>query len=401
MRKPLLSLVMALSAAGLGCRHTTPPPAIDKNQPIPAQSFQQHWTADLALKDDSVDRLFVRDDLIFAYTLSHKVYVLSRSGGQVLHIDSVAGAAIDIFPPVVMGDRVIYPTNTTLEVYDRQGRKQRTINTDYAIRTPAVGGKNVVYFGSDYPGGGRLIAVDITRVSTIPLWQVMTPGGALTAAPALYQGILYAGAQDGKIYAVSEDRNAIWPLEGGVFLTSGKIVADVKADQEGVYFASTDSKLYCVDRMTGKVKWQYFSGRPLTDSPQVTDDMVYQAVPELGVVAIDKTKGKFPQYGLGDNRAAKWTASEAVEFLASDEQFAYMRTRDNRISAFDKQSGKQVFQSQRTDLNLYAPNPGKDGLIYAATQDGKIYAIKPSIQGGGVGEVVMGHPLPQALATVR
>lgn len=401
MRKPLLSLVLALSAAGFGCRHTTPPSTIDKNQPIPARSFQQHWEADLALKNDSVDRLFVQGDLVFAYTRSHKVYVLSRSGGQVLHIDAVAGAAIDLFPPVVLGDKVVYPTNTTLEVYDRQGNKQRTVNTDYAIRTPAVGDKNVVYFGSDYPGGGRLIAVDITRTSTVPLWQVMTPGAALTAAPALYQGILYAGTQDGKIYAVSEDRNAIWPLEGGVFLTSGKIVADVKADHEGVYFASTDSKLYCVDRMTGKVKWQYFSGRPLTDSPQVTEDTVYQAVPELGVVAIDKIKGKFPQYGSGDNRDAKWVAGDAVEFLAADEQYAYMRTRDDRISAFDKQTGKQVFQSQRTDLNLYAQNPDKDGLIFAATQDGKIYAVKPSIQGGGVGELVLAIPDAGSLAAAR
>lgn len=401
MRKPLLSLVMALSAAGFGCRQTTPPTVTNPNQPIPAQSFQRQWMADLALRNDSLDQLFVRGDLVFAYTASHKVYVLSRSGGQVLHIDEVASAAIDIFPPVVMGERIIYPTNTTLEVYDLRGQKQRTINTEYAIRTPAVGDKNMLYFGSDYPGGGRLIAMDITRTSTIPIWQVMTPGGTLSAAPALFKGILYAGAHDGKIYAVSETRNAIWPLEGGVFLTSGKIVADVKADQEGVYFASTDSKLYCVDRMTGKVEWQYFSGQPLTTSPAVTEDAVYQAVPGVGVVAIDKTKSKFPQYGPGDNRDARWIAPQAVEFLSADEQFAYMRTSDNRVTAFDKQTGKQVFQTQRTDLNLYAPNSGKDGLIFAATKEGKIFAVKPSIKGGGVGELVLGVPLPELLATAQ
>jgi outer membrane protein assembly factor BamB len=390
--------VLALSAVGMGCRHTQPPPPTDQNQPIPAQSFQRQWEADLALKDDSVDRLFVRDDLVFVYTQSHKAYVLSRSGGQVLNIDAVAGATIDLFPPVVLGDKVVYPTNTTLEVYDNHGVHQRTINTDNAIRTPAVGNKNVVFFGSEYPGGGRLIAMDITRLSTIPIWQVMTPGGALSAAPALYQGVLYAGTHDGKIYAVSEDRTAIWPLEGGVFLTAGKIVADVKADQDGVYFASTDSKLYCVDRMTGKVKWQYFSGRPLTASPQVTADTVYQSVPDVGVVAIDKTKSKFPQYGQGDNRDAKWIASDAVEFLAADEKFAYMRTRDNRITAFDKQSGKQVFQSQRTDLDLFTQNPDKDGLIYAATKNGKIFAIKPSVTGGGVGELVLANPTLRMLA---
>lgn len=401
MNKPLLSLVLALSAVGMGCRHNPPPQTTDQNQPIPAQSFQQHWEADLALKDDSVDRIFVRDDLIFVYTHSHKAYILSRSGGQVLNIDAVASAAIDLFPPVVLGDKLVFPTNTTLEVYDRQGNRQRTINTENAIRSPAVGNKNVVYFGSEYPGGSRLIAMDITRPSVVPIWQVMTPGGALSAAPALYQGIVYAGTQDGKIYAVSEDRSAIWPLEGGVFLTSGKIVADVKADQEGVYFASTDSKLYCVDRMTGKVKWQYFSGRPLTASPQVTADTVYQAVPEIGVVAIDKTKSKFPQYGSGDNRDAKWIAPDAVEFLAADEQFAYMRTRDNRITAFDQKTGKQVFQSQRTDLQLFSANPDKDGLIFAATKGGKIYAIKPSIQGGGVGELVMRLTGMESLASAR
>ncbi len=40
--------------------------------------------------------------------------------------------------------------------------------------------------------------------------------------------------------------------EGGVYVTQAPIVADVKADETGVYVASTDTRLYCLDRQTGR-----------------------------------------------------------------------------------------------------------------------------------------------------
>jgi outer membrane protein assembly factor BamB len=43
-----------------------------------------------------------------------------------------------------------------------------------------------------------------------------------------------------------------------VFVTSGRIVGDVKVDDSGVYVASTDSKLYALDRGTGKILWKYY-----------------------------------------------------------------------------------------------------------------------------------------------
>jgi outer membrane protein assembly factor BamB len=191
---------------------------------------------------------------------------------------------------------------------------------------------------------------------------------------------------------VNEDRAPIWSLPNFVFHTDGRILAGLKIDDYGVYVASTDSKLYVLDRMTGKIRWQYFAGTALLDSATVTADSVYQYVPNHGLVALDKTAGDF-------NRKARWVAADAKQFLAADEKYVYVALRDRRIAALDKATGEQKFTSERTDLTVFAPNT-KSGVIYAATADGLLLAVKPVTKPGSVGELVRNNVLELEVVAV-
>ncbi len=355
--------------------------------PLAVNSFKREWSADLKLpgRDDLIE-LHLRDDLLFAYSRAHTSYCLSRTTGVTNFINEVTGPKGNLHPPVILKDYVVYPTTTSFEVYSRQGRKVKSYQIDYAIRSDAAGAGTNLYAGADVSGGGRLVAVDLDRPYRVFRWELMTFGG-ISAAPAIHQGVIYAGSEDGRIYAVNENRAAVWPLENGVFLTPGRIVADVKADDYGVYFASTDSKLYCVDRGAGKVRWQYFAGKALTQPPAVLSEMVLQYVPGSGIVAIDKTQGKY-------NREARWNVPEAVQVLSADEMHIYLRRRDNVVIAADRKTGKVEFQTRRSDLAVFATNT-KDSLIYAATRDGRVICISPVIKAGIVGEMVLlDHPAP-------
>jgi outer membrane protein assembly factor BamB len=203
----------------------------------------------------------------------------------------------------------------------------------------------------------------------------------------------------GNIYAVNaESRAPIWPIkqegrEDGVFGAAGGIRGDLKADEYGVYAASTDTKLYCLNRTDGRIRWQYFAGQPLQHGPAVTATTVYEYIEGQGLVAIDKTQGE-------PVRKAKWTVSDAIQFLAEDEKNAYLERRDHAIVAVDKATGKPKFESKRKDFVAFATSL-KNNIIYATTQDGQVRAIVPVFNAGSVGEVVFAPISSDWIAAAR
>lgn len=389
MKQQLFSLVTVIGLACLlsacasadkdASRQSTLP------QPLPANSFARTWANDLKLdRGDAIKSLFVRDDVLFVYTNQHVVYAIGRSGGGLQYAaePDVSGGVLR--PPLVLGETVIYPSGSSLEVFNKQGRRVRTIELEKPTRGGAAGTGTSVYIGLDHTGGtGVIAALDITKAYRVINWELMT-FGAVTPTPALYEGVIYAGSEDGKIYAVTNDRSPAWSLPGGsnTFDTRGRFIADIQVDDFGLYAANTDSKLYCLDRQSGRLKWIYYAGgSSLKTAPVAGPTLVYQFVPGTGVVAIDKQNGQY-------NRVPVWTVKDAVAFLSEDEGYAYLQRKDNRILAIEKQTGKLTFISKRHPLRVFATNR-KDSTIYGASKDGKVWAVRPVLREGEVGRIVI------------
>ena len=329
-----------------------------------------------------ITRVFARDTLVFGYTDDGASYVVDRATGTILHVETIRHGSEALHPPVVLKDYIVYPTNTSVEVYDRKGDLVRSKDLNYSIRSDAVGSKNYVYFGADYVGGGRLMAVDVTSEYLDHRWALMFPKSAVSAGPARLGDIVYAAAKDGKVVAIAYDtREPVWTVEGGTFQTYGAVLADLAADESGVYVASTDTKLVALNRNNGKVKWQYTSNVELHNAPVLAKDLVLQNVPGVGMVALDKGAGLY-------NRTPRWIASDVVKVLSADEKFVYVLHDDRSIVALDKLTGKAVFKSNRRDLTAFATNP-RDGTIYAVTTANRMVALAPVLKPGVVGELAL------------
>lgn len=385
MIKQLLSMTIGVAASavlllavGAGCKSSKDTSEVPTIVPLSAGSFSPRWQANVDLQRDTLTELHVRNDMIFAYTRNHVAYGIDRSGGSLLFINPIKASGGILRPPVVLDQQIVFPTAATFEIYNRKGRLERSLQLDYSTRSPASALGTTLYVGLDYPRGGRVAAIDITRAYNTTRWELLTAGG-VSARPAVYEKTVFIGGEDGRVYAVAPDRAPVWPLEGGVYLTQGRIVADVQADESGVYVASTDSKLYSLNRASGKTQWQYFAGSALVTPPEVTETTVYQYVRGRGMVALDKASRQF-------NREARWEVGNAVQFLSEDDQNTYLRSRDNRIIAVDRQTGRQKFRSRGT-FDVFASNTG-DSTIFAARKDGQIFAIRPILKPGEVGEIV-------------
>lgn len=406
MRKHLLSLALAAAATttsliGGGCQQkpAAAPAAAIVN--LPAESFKREWGANLILKDDAVSRVIVGADTVFVYTGKNDAYALNRAGGQVRFGRHITDSLVALHDPVVLKESIVFPTDSTLEIYRPDGRPVRSYQTSSSLRTNAVGEPTgtTLFFGVDAPGAGRITAVETAPSpyqAVREAWALMAGNGVqVSAAPAVLGGTVFAGFDNGEVFAVNaETRQPVWPTSTGqTFRTSGAINADLRVDDFGVYVASTDSQLYCLDRAQGKLKWRYYAGAALRQAPAVTATTVYLPVAGRGVAAIDKVNGP-------EIRGAKWVVRDAVKLLAEDERYAYFQRGDNRIVAIDRATGEQRFTSKRTDLVAFGTNT-TGATIYAATKAGQVLAITPVLKAGDTGELAWDDARPVGAVALR
>ena len=77
-------------------------------------------------------------------------------------------------------------------------------------------------------------------------------------------------------------REKVWEFEtGGVVRSSPAKAGPV------IYAGSDDGSLYAVDAATGALRWQYETGGPVTSSPAVIDGVVYFGSHDGNIYAIE------------------------------------------------------------------------------------------------------------------
>jgi len=367
---------------------------------LPAGSFARlsNGLVDLHLADnDSITRIDVREKSIYVFTAGKQVTSLDRKAFKTNFITEIHTPGDRLLPPVELADKIVFPTSISLELFDYTGAFIRSVSLGSPLRSGATGTEERIYFGADDPQGGRVMAVDLSSEYSIYRWQLLTPGGAITSAPVLYRNILYVGTENGDVYAVNENRSAVWAIEGGIFKTAGAIIADLKANENGLFVASKDEKLYCIHLASGKLKWEFFAGAPLEIAPVPVKDMVYQAIPNVGLAAIE-TNPAGPYI-----RPARWIYPAALQFLSQDDKYAYLvepwqdpadpKKTGKQIVAVDKLTGKKAFESKHTDFTVFGTNVW-DSTIYVGYATGQVLAVTPVLKAGQIGEIVLSPKTP-------
>ncbi len=104
-------------------------------------------------------------------------------------------------------------------------------------------------------------------------------GGAAVSKPLCRPGFVYAGSQDGYVYALNATTGELaWKLrtDGPVRATPGFGVGGYSSGV--LYIASEDGNVYAVDaRFGGLPYWQYSTSKALDSTPVATGDHLYFA----------------------------------------------------------------------------------------------------------------------------
>jgi len=121
---------------------------------------------------------------------------------------------------------------------------------------------------------------------------------AIASSPAVVNGVVYFGSEDGNVYALNASTGAkLWSFTTGNFVYSSPAVANGV-----VYFGSYDHNVYALNVSTGAKLWSFTTGGPVEfSSPAVANKVVYIGSDDGNVYALNASTGaKLWSFNTGD-----------------------------------------------------------------------------------------------------
>jgi outer membrane protein assembly factor BamB len=233
--------------------------------------------------------------------------------------------------------------------------------------SPAVD-EGMVYFGSN---DGFLYSLKAD--SGVLVWQFKT-GGWVVGRPTLNGEYLYVLSDDGLLHKIHKRTGkAAWQFDthGGVvkrivynppdaidfdFLTSAPTVVDGT-----VYVGSADKNLYAVDADTGGEKWHFATQDLVRSTPAVAEGVVIFGSRDHYVYAVECKTG-----------ALRWkydTLREVVSSALVLSDTAYIGSRDSILFAFDILTGKIKWKFFYWTSFVESSARARDGILYIGSSD--------------------------------
>jgi outer membrane protein assembly factor BamB len=168
--------------------------------------------------------------------------------------------------------------------------------------------------------------------------------------------------------------------------SSGAYVFSPASANNSIFVAAADGAIARLEAASGRTLWRISAGLPLTAG----------AGSDGNTVAVVGDKGQILAFdGNGKLRWKAQASSEVLSAPAVGQGLVIVRSLDNRIAAFDVESGARRWTVQRTAPPLTlrtAPGIVISGSIaYVAMPGGRLLALTLS-NGGPIWEVAVGDP---------
>ncbi len=218
----------------------------------------------------------------------------------------------------------------------------------------------VVYVGSN---DGNLYALDAPTGDLI--WN-SAAGRGIQSSPAVTDGVVYAGSWDSNVYAFNAyDGSLLWNYTTGDAVISSPAVADGI-----VYVGSFDGNIYALDAVTGDRVWEYATEGPrVGSSPAVVDTVVYVGSEDGNLYAFNASNGSLLwNYTAGGPVHSSPSVANGAVYVGSD---------DFNVYAFDATTGSLLWTYATGDKVRSSPAVA-DGVVYVGSYDENVYALDAS-----------------------
>ncbi|NSW78841.1 MAG: PQQ-binding-like beta-propeller repeat protein [Chthonomonadetes bacterium] len=270
--------------------------------------------------------------------------------------------------PAVVGNTVYYACRDRFYALEADsGRVIWRYPTDQPLdaqfrTTPAVA-NGIIYVGAT---DGNLYALSATTGKY--LWSFRAQG-AILSPPTVVDDVVYFGSADGRVYAINAKTGE--PIWRGGFRTLDAVNGAVAVADDVVYFISADQTLYAAAAATGLLLWrQRLTGTLYALSPVVADRNLYVVASNVLYVL---------QARSGRQLWARTLPDDIVTEPVAGNGMLYVLTRDGRVWAFDN-TGKLLWNTKEPVFTnqVLAPPTLAGNVLIIGTARGGIFALDAS-----------------------
>ncbi len=317
----------------------------------------------------------VVNGIVYVGSNNGSLYALNAANGAVVWSYNTGGI-ISSSPTVADGAVYIgtIPNGTAsamfaLNAATGQEIWQRAINTAVDTSSPVVvspsgGTTPFVCAGTTFGNISAWSIADGTKT-----WTFET-GNSSYSSPAVSNGHLYVGSNDGCLYNLDSATGALcWYLQ-----TGGKVVSSPTIANGVLYFGSNDHKLYAVNATAdGSELWNFTTGGAIETSPAVADGVVYVSSSDHYVYALNATTGDEIWSFISPYWSPSWQGN-VYSSPAIAGGVLYIGSHDGYVFALNA-TNKALIWSYNTTAGIFASPAVAYGVVYIGAYNGNVYAI--------------------------
>jgi outer membrane protein assembly factor BamB len=319
------------------------------------------WQNELPMrKAESLERLFIIGNRIYALSDRNFLLSLNRENGNVIFSKFVAPAGIPVVGlELYQGKLISVIGNKLVEIAPETGIESSAKTLDFGVICPVARNSSFFYI-SWLDKRLHILRAD----NKLQVFEVTADNDSLITSVIADEEFVVFGTDAGNVISITPHApKKLWQFDAAAAIT-GPIVRD----RMSLFFTSKDTNVYRIDIVNPvmiELVWKYQIPSIPLKAPRVTRRVVYQCAPAKGLVAIDKQRGSL-----------LWLLPQGVDLLAEADGKAFVFTNDRTLAVMDNTRKKLLYTVNFAEVSIYAANT-KDSKIYIADKRGRIACLEP------------------------
>ena len=195
--------------------------------------------------------------------------------------------------------------------------------------------------------------------------------GGVAVDPA--SGLVVFGTRDGWLHAVRPDRSLAWE-----FRAQAGFAGAPALDGGVVYAGARDGRLYALALATGKELWRYDANEELGTRPVIRQGVVYLASLQDTVIAVDAATGAWKWHHRREGKSG-FSIRGAADVVAGDGA-VYGAYSDGTVAGLEASTGRVLWERNIAPSGDQVDVDGlvlDGGRLYAAAYSGAVAALDP------------------------
>ncbi len=225
------------------------------------------WKTDLKSKVESSPVADCKS--IYVVTSRGELVSIDAGNGKVRWKKNVEGPVLFASKPLVVADKVIVATGYgSVEAYSNNGRKQWKVKLGGGVYGSPSHSKEILYVGA---GDRNIYALSIKNGNII--WKFTADSRMVASSPLVYGNLVYAGCYSGTLFAITMKEGKLkWKYEAKSPIVTNPIVW-----REKIAIASMNGEIIALNSNSGKKLWKVQTKSRIVLDPVYKSGEIYFA----------------------------------------------------------------------------------------------------------------------------